>query len=53
MQKPDDRLEVPSILSKVNLLRGDKVLWVIIPILFVEKTVLTPEAARVYGSTLP
>ena len=36
--------KVPSILSKVTLLRGDKVLWVIIPILF------TLSALVVYSS---
>lgn len=35
MEHNDNRQSVPSILSKVNLLRGDKVLWVIIPMLFI------------------
>ncbi|MBR2962023.1 MAG: hypothetical protein IKC42_03260, partial [Alistipes sp.] len=29
------RQQVPSILSKVKILRGDSVLWVIVPILFI------------------
>lgn len=49
MQKPDDRLEVPSILSKVNLLRGDKVLWVIIPILFVLSTLVVYSSVAKMG----
>ena len=49
MQQSDKSQSVPSILSKVNILRGDKVLWVIITVLFILSTLVVYSSVAKMG----
>ncbi len=47
----DNRQQVPSILSKVTIFKGDKVLWVIIPVLFILSALVVYSSLAKMGYT--